>query len=368
MRYLLVFHSIGAEMRGIASWLSEQPESRVILAMDRGHEDFDLPKIERILLKKPDLKGQPEFLPDYMTSFMRRAEKSWYSFRNIAAQGYEPDIILAHSSTGTAFGLRSLFPKAFIVNYLVSMMAFSQVENDAVNCLQTLQITNSSLSFAFTESTRKSQPEILRRKIDLAPLAVDTEYFTRVNGYNFIKNSSKLVVFWLKKLNLPDFAKWLNLIIKLVSQKSDISVAILAPNIGMLKAAEDLVSGLSSEIVERIWMKCFPTRIIRREVFSAADMFITPANELNLDMLEAMSCGCAVMTAAKNDMLKPDFNCIKLPSRSLLDSIEDWLSSPSLRNIALRGRFDVVEKHSVNVVVPGHMENIIDAKDKYRGA
>lgn len=347
-------------MHAMAAWLARQPQSQVMLAMDRSQDDFDFTNIERVLLKKPEKLPQPQSVADYMAAFMRRWDKTAYSLRSLAASKPAPNIILTASSNGAAFDLQAIYPDAFIVNYLESARPFSAPEQGARNLLQSLQVMQARLAFAFSESERAALPPLLAPAIRLAPLAVDCDYFQR--QATATPEGPFNLVLQLKSLPFQDFGAWLNLAIRLLRRNAGLRVAILAPNLGFIRAAQTGLASLAPAITDRILLKAWPSRATRRQLFGCADLLACPGRELNLDLLEAMSCAAPVMTAAAAPGLEPGANCLRLPSCGVATALQAAIARKGdLGAIAARGRAYVMARHALDACLPGHFQLILDA-------
>ena len=356
-------------MNGIASWLAAQPECEVMLAMDRSPEDFSIGNIERVLLKKADRRLAREGLAERMAAFMQKAEKTHYSLRSLSSRKGEPDVVMTYSSDGGAFGLKELFPNAFIVNYVVSMEPFSRHEARAVGLLQAMQCADSDMNFAFGEAARKRLPRPFWRRTGLAPLAVDTGWFAPLAESGKTDGDKKLLVFWLKDCDPGGFGFWLNGITRFLLAREEMAALVLAPNTGVVRLAEQRLAALPASLADRLTLKCYPARNWRRDMWRRASLFVSPFRSLNLDMLEAMSCGCPPVTACRARGLQAGFNCLGFSGKNLFAAIEGFLANPEeLAGAGLAAREYALSCHAVERVVPGHIREVLAARDNWLGS
>lgn len=347
MRYLIILQSLCAEMHGLADWLARQPQADVLLALERSNHYPDIPAAGRIILKKPEHRALSDSLPAWLIACMHRAEKAAYSLRLLAEGSRKPDLILAYSSNGIGFNPRATFPDAFVVNYLCDLSSCGGAEKEAATLLEDMQMRQADLTLAFQGRHPVSGTEFV-------PYIVDTVFFAPPA---IIAQEKRLeTVIWLRDSDEEKFRLWLQTIIAVLGSDRRIHIHVLAPNMHFVHMIREYVSAIPRHCAERLSLSCFPHRKARKELFTRTSLFINPSRTLNLDLLEAMSCGVPAISCAPLDGFAGWPGAPERPSLEELMTI--IRSSPDFALAGSHGREYILKYHSEDVAAPIHLDKI----------
>lgn len=355
MRYLIVCHDTGAEMAPLITWLANDPKNEIMLATDRGRDDFSPPGARKIILRKPEFKLARESVPEYLASFMRRSEKAAWALKVIAESADTPDIILASSSGGLAFCLPELFPKSYMATYLEDLSPWPGIEAKSRRLMQIMQIIRFNAVYAFDEAARDAIPQLVRHAAGIAPLAIDTDFFRPEKKY---KNGGS-VVFCLRGESPGKYAQIINAALKLAQLEKGREVVIIAPNPVAARFVAKMLESAPSE--NALNLMRYPTRVERRDILRSASLAICP--KFGLDALEAMSCGAPVILNVNNTF---DNGLPKPPPANKADFLAELLKDKKiLEKSAKMGRADAVENFDYRKLIPAHIELILKGYEQF---
>lgn len=337
MRYLLFCHSISRRLVPYAAWLKSRPGNEIMLASSESWQNFDLPGVKRVHLKNPAIRKQPEGPMDYWEKAVNAGKKALQTLESLRASGWEPDIILNTSISGSALGLLQAFPKAFLVHYVEPMGHINAASADFHALLQDVHIRQAKLAFSF-----ENYPGLSR-----APLAVDCDFFVA----NDKPRGPHLVLGFFD-------SGLLSSMLKLAQMRQDLKITMILPNNYIKKR-------LQIDFPENICLAVNPPMAQLREILASASLYIQPggSRKIPLELLMAMSCEAPVMTNCPNPFFRPGENCLKLNRRQ---NILEFLDDKRLGQIGARGRADVLATFSIPAALPAHFAAIHEAYEKAR--
>lgn len=356
MRYLIVCHDTGAEMAPLVAWLANDAQNEIMLATDRGRDDFSPQGARKIILRRPEFKLARESLPEYLSGFMRRAEKAVWSLKVVAETREAPDIVLASSSGGLVFSLPELFPTSFIVNYLEDLASWPVLEADARKLMQIMQIARSRAVYAFDEAAKANLPPEFQDVVNLAPLAVDTDFFSPAQT----SNQDGPIVFCLRGLQPRHYARVLGDVLKLCQIRKNAEIRILTPNPVTSRLAANMLEKPAAPFADRLKIMRNPTRVERKDLLTGASVAICP--QFGLDALEAMSCGLPVLLIVNNG----GSACMDLPAKDRAEFINSVLSDAKLlQKTANQGREHALADFDYRKLIPAHAKRILEAHARF---
>ncbi len=171
---------------------------------------------------------------------------------------------------------------------------------------------------------------------------VDTNLFypDKDEVYLSLKGKSKVILIFSRS----DFRKGF-----------DLAIRVLEKFKNRIDAGEISVWSVGEHIPVSFPLKYFGfvTPEILRKLLSCSDIFFYPSRHegLPLFILEAMSCGCPVVTTEASNIVKDGFNGLVCPvedTECLEEKIKSIFSNKELANILIKNSKDTVSKFDLN--------------------
>src|SRR4051812_10781666 len=116
MRFLFVHQNFPGQFRHVATALAARGHEVVGLGVHRTAENF--PGVKHLLYPEPKLDAKAPSRHalagalDELRTKVVRGEAAAQAMRTLKAQGFEPDVVFAHSGWGEALFVKDVFPKA----------------------------------------------------------------------------------------------------------------------------------------------------------------------------------------------------------------------------------------------------------------
>lgn len=370
MRFLFLTYISPGPLGPMATWLAENTENKVIIASSRSRQENPIPNIQRVVLKNyPGRK--PEKEPDYFDLWEEAAKagkSARVSLESVKQSGFEPDIIFSATSNGAALGLRQIFPDAFLANFLEEENFFKPGQSQVRMGMQCLQILQSNMSFAFTEARRKSCPPELQTRIDIAPLAVNADFFSPNKArpfscWKFEVILPELVTFYARNLTETELFHCWNACQEILAARPNCQIVLLVNGsyvmrrLAHLQIPENQASRLSIEyhLRQDIW----------RDLLCASSLAVFPGNPSPFGILEAMACATPPLMAKEWYFLKPPWDCISMPgskAEQICHAVHNALEDKNnLRETGLRSRQTITDNFAAKVAMPRFFPRIARA-------
>lgn len=225
-------------------------------------------------------------------SIWKEALKNGLSGEKVLAElagAWQPDFILARSSRGGAFFLRSVFPAAFVVAF-----ASERDEHPLALDLDCRLFLDSQLRFAPDEPALRRFPAILRSGIQLAPVCIDTGFFAPGLGSAFSCWKLDSGHYHLLGLDLGGsalLAPWANAVARCLA--TDQSLAIVAM-MDRNESGPRLLAALDSlpgQLSKRLFITNNPDRTAWRNLCASSAAIIFTARCQKIRALECVACG-----------------------------------------------------------------------------
>lgn len=360
MRYLFVSYTYPGSLGIMASWLGNIPGNQVIFATSRSGTDHPIPNVNRVILKNN--RGKSHDNPGYLDFWLQAlmgAKSASESFTAVKNSGFIPDMIFGLSSNGALMGARAIFPHAFRVNFLERENFNSHKLATMRIGLQSLQIIESNLAYAFSEACRNLYPYELRPRVRLVPRMVDTDFFSPPPD-GMSEDKSIVVVVSAGHEEMRD----LELCIEILKMKKEARIALILGNsFGLRRLSQDERVVKNSPSLR---LECRPKPGRMRDLFTSASLVVFPNGFYGL--LEAMSCGAACMAA----ICPKDLSKYLLPLEGA--SPHSWAALIAatladrqlLHEIGAKGARVISQKFGVNKVMPKLYTEIEEAWQKWR--
>jgi glycosyltransferase involved in cell wall biosynthesis len=121
MRYLFVHQNFPGQFRHVAAALAARGHEVVALGVNRTPEKF--PGVKHLLYREPTMEQAPHGkhpLAGAMTEMdtkVMRGEAAARAMAQLKREGFEPDIVVAHSGWGEAYFVKDVFPQARLAVY-----------------------------------------------------------------------------------------------------------------------------------------------------------------------------------------------------------------------------------------------------------
>lgn len=312
MRYLFISYNLPGPLGAMASWLARNRQDQVIMASSRSQHDHFSGGVRRVVLKSWQGKLPPDN-PGYFDMWMQaaRAGKSAdASLRAVRDSGFEPDMILVASSNGSALNIEEIFPGSFRVNFLENECCWSADQKAMRRDAQCLQMSHAHMSFAFSAESREIYPPLFRERIELAPLMIDTEFFQPVADGQAPKED--LAAVFCNSPFTRDLRDTWNMCLELLRLRKHCRIVVLPGNAIALRKIGAM--GMPACLAGRIRLE-FPLRhAILRDILCKASLALFPSSIVDMDLLQAMSCGTAPALFSQAEGLTPGADMCLLKS------------------------------------------------------
>jgi glycosyltransferase involved in cell wall biosynthesis len=388
MNVLFVHNNFPAQFRHVSAALARDPRNRVVAI-----GSWTARPIAGVELHRYDFRGEATVAThSFARRFdieCRRAEQVLYLAASLQQSGVVPDTVVVHSGWGENIPLRAVFPRARIINYCEFYYRpegqdvnfdpeFPRLSLDgmaglhAKNAAGLLGLVDCDIGLAPTQWQRATFPPELRDKIRVQHEGVDTDLARpmpdariEIAGGRQLRRGDEIVTFVARNLEpLRGYHSFMRALPQLLAAR---------PRAQVLIVGGDSVSYGPSPPQGTTWKQVYLDEVkgrldLSRVHFlgalehrqflavlqvSAVHVYLTYPFVLSWSLIEAMSCGCAVIGAdvgpvrevidGRNGLLVPLFE----PGR-IAAAAADVLQSPA-RYDEMRGRARVtaVERYDL---------------------
>lgn len=360
MRFLFLSYLFPGPLGAMASWLADNTENQVVFASSRSRQELALANVQRVVLRT--YKGVPHDDQDWF-GLWEEAIRAGKSARNtlemVRDSGFDPDMIFCASSNGTAFGLREIFPDSFIVNFLEESAFFSAGQSEMRRCLQYLQIIEANLSFAFNEATMRQFLPPLREYIRLAPMVIDSAFFSPeaakpLNMPHMRRVSDQLLTVFTHGLTEQElFHVWYGSL-QILANNPHCQIVFLLQGGYALKRLRTLK--VDAKIADRLFLEAHLRQDILRDLLCASSICLFAGRYMPFGLLESMSCASCPMCAKAPYFLKNAWDMLELQnahSDEIAARVGKALQDPALlKAIGSRARQTAVANFGADNVMP----------------
>ena len=390
MNYLFVHNNFPAQFTHLAADLADEGK-HVVKAIGASTAP-GLAKVETRRYRAP-MGHLPEAHPfaRHFELECRRAEQVMLTAASFAADGFVPDVVVAHCGWGENLPLRAIFPQARIVIYCEF---FFRAEGQDVNfdpegpirgadAIVALQCRNASTLIALADADigvsptkwqRSTYPEEYRGKIRVAHEGIDVEAAKpdasaslKLSNGRILRKADEVVTFVARNLEQPrGYHMFMRALPQILRRRPDAQALIIGgdetsygppPPQGTTWKniyLQENETGLDMSRVHFLGRVPRETYLAALKV-STAHVYLTYPFVLSWSCLEAMSAGCAIVasdTAPVREVITPETGVLTpfFDVAALSDRVVDVLSRRSeydrlranARQVAL-ARFDRIQ-------------------------
>jgi glycosyltransferase involved in cell wall biosynthesis len=385
MRFLFVHQNFPGQFRHVSTALAARGHEVVALGVNRAAEEF--PGVRHLLYPQPTLdakESSPHHLAgafDEMRSKILRGDAAARAMDGLRAQGFVPDVVVAHPGWGEALFARDVFPQARLVVHAEYYYGAASGDSgfDPEFSRETLQsrervhiknthllhaLSDCDLALSPTQFQKEQHPAWAQGRIRVVHEGIDTARFTPNPGASLtlqnagvsMKHGDEVVTFVVRQLEPYRGYHIFMRALPLLQQ--------LRPNARFVLVGGDGVSYGASPPPGQTWKNIFLSEVQSRldmsrvhfvgrvphnvltELMrvSALHVYLTYPFVLSWSLLEAMSIGCLVLGSdtapvreviehGRNGMLTPFFD-VEALARNAADALERRAELTPLREAA----------------------------------
>ena len=400
MKILFIHQNFPAQFKHLAKIFAEDKNNEVKFIC-RYPNKVIIDGVEKIV-SKPITKNKNQRGHRYLRTFneaVYMGQAGWRACKRLKDQGFEPDIIYAHSGWGDSMFVKDIFPKAPYIAYMeffyrafgadIGFLPNTKVTEDDIartrvrNANHLINLEACDWAISPTNWQASLHPKDFYHKFSVIHEGVDTDIIKPVK-----KKRNELLI---EKSKIPFSSELITYITRTCEQYRGFEQAMEAISILLEKRpnATFIIVGKngagygpnSQEIIgykERILGKmnlnsdrvyCYNylpyDKYIEVLQHSTVHIYLTVPFVLSWSMIEAMSAGCAVVASntkpvqevirdGENGMLADFFN----PSE-IAEKVELLLKNPKMRQtISKNARRCVESKYSIKKIIPDYIKLI----------
>jgi glycosyltransferase involved in cell wall biosynthesis len=330
MNILFVHQNMPGQYRHLAPYLARDPRNRVVFITRKA--DVDLPNVRRVTYQ-PVRVAQPS-THHYLRLFENCVLHGQAVLRaciTLAAEGFQPDVMVAHPGWGEALFLKDRFPRAKLLSYCeffyhgrgadvgfdpedaVDLDAICQARARNAHLLLSLEACDRGTSP--TEWQRSVHPAVLRDKISVIFDGIDTTVVRPDIGASFalpdgrvLTAADEVVTYVARNLEpyrgfrsfiraLPELLRRRPEVQVLVAGGDEISYGFASPGGGTWRETMlGQVEGIDLSRVHFLGKIPYPRYLAMVQV-SSLHIYLTVPFVLSWSCMEAMAAGCVVLAS-----------------------------------------------------------------------
>jgi glycosyltransferase involved in cell wall biosynthesis len=321
----------------------------------------------------------------------------------LKAQGFLPDVVVAHPGWGEAMFVKEAFPTARVIHFceyyyhtdhadLGFDPEFPSSLDDrarvrAKNALQLLNLESCDIAISPTQWQKQLHPTAYHNKIHVAHEGIDTDYmcpdarasFTLPNG-RVLRVGDPVVTYVSRNLEpYRGFHAFMRSLPKILEQNPDCEIVIAGGDDVSYGGRPADAANWRLKMLREVDIDANRVHFLGRIAYSsyrsllqvsAAHVYLTYPFVLSWSMLEAMACGCLlissrtapvceVITNGKNGMLV-DFFDVNEIAETVREALCNMENSAGIRNNAVRS---VRKKYSIKNGIAQY-RSLIQSADK----
>ena len=407
MNYLFLHNNCPAQFKHLAATLSVRPDNKLIFLSEYKQEGFNLKTMQHGLVPVPvpaPSENQAEY--SYL-AILKRGEAFANAMLQLKKQGFVPDLIYDHAGFGCGLFAKDIFPNTPRVSYFewfYSPASQMQIQHNPDrspiffaperlrNHFQLDALNDCSLGISPTLWQKSQYPTEFHSKIQVVHEGIDTAMFSPKEQAGFVvKNAQAGANYELNRsvdsvdIDLSNVSELLTFTARglepcrgfLQFYRSLPAILKARPNCHVVIMGDDRAVYDAPPLDGRSWLETMQAEVeldrsrvhvlsfqpyeyyIKLLQASSVHVYLTVPYVLSWSMLEAMSCGCLVVgsdTEPVRELIKHGVNGLLTPfgdSALLAEQVIEALAKKdSLKSLGNAARASILEKYSVNKVLP----------------
>ena len=393
MRILFISHTMPGVFGPLAEYFASQSGNDVVFAAEYSRRSLELPGVRRLRVRKmrerrPLPGGRREDAARELQRAFLRGEAMHESLRRLREDGFDPDIIVTSSGMGVSMMTREVFPRHFLAAYLEwFFLPQTPCDDDApyqraVQLLtQSKLVVDADYLFTLSQGQRQQYPPFIADHIDILPPCVDTNFFSRAAARPFrhegrtYSREDEVLVFSIRTAEFPRSAPLWAAMHMLLMQRPQAHVFLLCGGRHVREALAPGWEALPECSRVRLHLLDFIDDASYRDLLCAASLVAMPEPPTLFfsGMLEAMSCGAALVLAAGRALREVAshgeccFLCEEGGLEDITAAVLGLLEQPErLRALQEKGRELVEESHCRQRHLPVQAELLLNAWRRWR--
>ena len=336
MNILFIHQNFPGQFKFLAPALIQQGHMVVAMTMRKGEaREWQGVKLVPYVVDRGTSPTVHPWISDIETKTIR-GEACFRAAMSMKAQGFEPDVIVAHPGWGESLFLKEVWPNAKLGIYCeffyqlqgadVDFDPEFLLEDPGENCRTRLKNINSLLHFEVADAgispthwQASTFPASFRKKITVVHDGIDTQAVApnpgislTLNGNLVLTKKDPVVTFVNRNLEpyrgyhvfmraLPEILQRCPSAKVLIVGGDDVSYGAKPPNRGKWK--DIFIAEVRPRIPENDWSRVFFLGNIPYEYFipllqlSTVHVYLTYPFVLSWSLLEAMSAGCTIVAS-----------------------------------------------------------------------
>lgn len=399
MRVLFLHPNYPAQFRHLAGHLARQPGNEVVFGTARADRAHVIHGVRRARYEPPREPG-PGVHP-YLRSTERAVRTGQATARlcvALAARGFTPDVVVAHSGWGPAHYVKEIFPGARLLLHLEwyfrsrgADIGFLPTDLEPCDDDRRLRALTGNLPFLYdlaeadwawtpTAFQRDQVPELYRERVTVLHEGIDTRYFApdgrplraglELPGLSLPPGTELLTYATRGMEPYRGFPQFLRAAARLLEERPDLHVAVAGEDRVVygtpLPDGDSWRARLTAELGARLdparthFLGGLPYVHYRQLLrASSAHVYLTVPYVLSWGMLEAMACGARLVASAtppvqevvehgRNGLLVDFFDDL-----ALAEAVAEVLDRPDeAGQRARQARADVVDRFDLHGLLP----------------
>ena len=393
MNILFLHRSFPAQFKYLANELAQNSSNRVIFITNSSL--YEIENVEKIVYKTDCSRSSQNPLLKSYDSAVLHAKAAAKEAKKLKEQGFTPDIIYAHSGWGPAMFMKDIFPDSPLICYFEWFQnaqgadtgfdgtEITEIQKEGIRCSNSqvlVDLYSCDAGISPTQWQKQQFPKEFQDKIKVLHDGIDTDFFKPQEGVNFLIEEKKLkltskdeVITYATRgmepyRGFPEFMKALEKLQK------------LRPNLQAVIAGEDKVfyrEKLEKGTYKELMLKELDLDLDRIHFagglsyvdylkllqISSVHVYLTIPYVLSWSFLEAMSCGCCIVssnTLPVLEVMKDNYNGLLSDfynTNQLVEKINYALDNQDkMQEIRNNVRKTILEKYSLEKVLPQHID------------
>lgn len=406
MRILFVHSNFPAQFVHLISYLRQDPKHQLAFLTTR--EDWELPGVYKAVYKATREKSPQThpFLQGFETAVLN-GQAAFRAAAQLKAQGFVPDLIYGASGWGATMYLKDLFPNTPMACYFEwfyrphgSDAEFGPWERitPAGECRVKMQ--NSSIAIDLyscdggispTYWQHSQFPQEYLSKIRVIHDGINTQTCApRQTGKGLVLPNLDLseaeeIITYVGRGMEPyrGFPQFMEAAALLLKRRPNCHVVIVGSDRVVYGAPASDGKSYKEKMVESLDMDLsrvhFTGHLHKSEYIkvlqaSSVHIYLTRPFVLSWSMLEAMSCGCAVVgsdTAPVREVINHGVNGLLadfFSPQDIAEKVEAVLVDSRLRRgISYRARETILDRYEINKMLPRHLQRLQEIGESFYG-